>query len=70
MLEQLRSEGYITGWRDELYPVVSSFYDQPVMLVERAAATHLGIKAYGVHGTCTAWCSAAAIAHEGFGQDG
>lgn len=49
VLEQLRSEGYITGWRDELYPVVSSFYDQPVMLVERAAATHLGIKAYGVH---------------------
>eukprot|EP00798_Chlamydomonas_sp_ICE-L_P000109 gene109-5521_t len=37
VLDTLRSEGVITGWRDELYPV------------ERAAATHLGIKAYGVH---------------------
>lgn len=49
MLAQLRSEGVITGWRDELYPVVSAFTDEPVLLVERAAATHFGIKAYGVH---------------------
>jgi len=49
VLEALRSEGYITGWRNELYPVTSSFYDQPAMLVERAAAVHFGIKAYGVH---------------------
>jgi 8-oxo-dGTP pyrophosphatase MutT (NUDIX family) len=45
----LRDEGVITGWRDELYPVTSNFYEEPVMLVERAAAVQLGIKAYGVH---------------------
>ena len=45
----MREEGVITGWRDELYPVTSGFYASPVMLIERAAATHFGIKAYGVH---------------------
>ena len=49
VLQQLREEGVITGWRDELYPVTSGFYASPVMLIERAAATHFGIKAYGVH---------------------
>ncbi|MEW5304552.1 MAG: hypothetical protein WDW38_009278 [Sanguina aurantia] len=49
VLAQLRAEGVISGWRDELYPVVSAFTDEPVLLVERAAATHFGIKAYGVH---------------------
>ena len=49
VLQQLREEGIITGWRDELYPVTSGFYASPVMLIERAAATHFGIKAYGVH---------------------
>ncbi|KAG2452320.1 hypothetical protein HYH02_003344 [Chlamydomonas schloesseri] len=49
VLAQLRAEGVITGWRDELYPVVPSYYDEPLLLVERAAATHLGIKAYGIH---------------------
>jgi len=49
VLQQLRSMGVITGWRDEMYPVTSGFYDAPVMLVERAAATHFGIKAYGIH---------------------
>ncbi|GIL75642.1 hypothetical protein Vretimale_15195 [Volvox reticuliferus] len=49
VLQVLRTEGFITGWRDELYPVVAAFDDLPLLLVERAAATHLGIKAYGVH---------------------
>ncbi|KAG1674420.1 hypothetical protein FOA52_012947 [Chlamydomonas sp. UWO 241] len=49
VMETLRSEGVITGWRDELYPVTSNFYDDPVMLLERAAAVSFGIKAYGVH---------------------
>ena len=49
ILSQLRQDGVISGWRDELYPVSSSFYDEPVMLVERAAAVQLGIRAYGVH---------------------
>lgn len=49
VLEQLRDEGLLTGWRSELYPVLTSFHAQPLALVERAAAVQLGIKAYGVH---------------------
>ncbi|PNH06646.1 Nudix hydrolase 24, chloroplastic [Tetrabaena socialis] len=49
VLSALRAEGHISGWRDELYPVVPSFQHPPLLLVERAAATHLGIKAYGIH---------------------
>ena len=49
ILSVLKNEGVVTGWRDELYPVTNSFYEEPVMLVERAAAVQLGIKAYGVH---------------------
>lgn len=39
----------ITGWRDELLPVVDSFSDDPVLLLERAAIPLFGFKAYGVH---------------------
>uniref|UniRef100_A0A7S3VQ33 Nudix hydrolase domain-containing protein n=1 Tax=Dunaliella tertiolecta TaxID=3047 RepID=A0A7S3VQ33_DUNTE len=49
VLEELRDKKVIGGWRNELYPVTSSFYDKPELLVERAAATHFGMKAYGVH---------------------
>ncbi|KAL4423749.1 hypothetical protein ABPG75_001050 [Micractinium tetrahymenae] len=49
VLEQLRAEGLIEGWRNELYPAVQAFHDEPVFLIERAAAPHFGIKAYGVH---------------------
>jgi isopentenyldiphosphate isomerase len=49
VMEKLRSEGVITGWRDELYPLSSSFYSEPLLLVERAAAPFLGMKQYGVH---------------------
>lgn len=49
VLEQLRSEGLIEGWRNELYPAVQAFHDEPAFLIERAAAPHFGIKAYGVH---------------------
>jgi isopentenyldiphosphate isomerase len=48
-LVQLRDDGIITGWRDELYPVLTSFESSPVLLMERAASVHFGIKAYGVH---------------------
>ena len=47
VLAALRDEGVVTGWRDELYPVVSSFSAEPSFLVERAAAALFGIKAYG-----------------------
>jgi len=45
----LRSDGIISGWRDELYPVGRTFYDEPTLLVERAAAPFLGALEYGVH---------------------
>lgn len=48
-LSSLKEAGIITGWRNELYPVLKSFYDPPVLLLERAAAPFFGIKAYGVH---------------------
>ena len=44
VLQTLREKGVITGWRDELYPVTTSFDTEPALLVERAAAVHLGIK--------------------------
>lgn len=40
-------QGLIEGWRNELYPAVQSFHDEPAFLIERAAAPHFGIKAYG-----------------------
>jgi hypothetical protein len=48
-MSSLKDSGIITGWRNELYPVLKSFYDDPVLLLERAAAPFFGIKAYGVH---------------------
>jgi len=49
VMELLREEGYVTGWRDELYPVAERFDDAPVFLIERAAASLLGVMEYGVH---------------------
>ncbi|KAL2613870.1 hypothetical protein R1flu_025562 [Riccia fluitans] len=48
-LESLRDEGLIKGWRNELYPVVSTYGERPFFLLERAAAKLFGIRAYGVH---------------------
>ena len=49
VMESLASSGYISGWRDELYPVSTNFNSQPSFLVERAAASLLGVIEYGVH---------------------
>lgn len=49
VMTNLRSQGLITGWRDELLPLSKSFYDAPLVLVERAAAGFLGMQQYGVH---------------------
>lgn len=46
-LEILRDEGVITGWRNELYPVLTTFHSEPVLLIERAASVYFGVKAYG-----------------------
>jgi 8-oxo-dGTP pyrophosphatase MutT (NUDIX family) len=47
--QTLRDQGTITGWRDELFPVVTSFHDAPAFLLERAAVPWLGVLEYGVH---------------------
>ena len=39
----------MTGWRDELLPVVASYAAAPAFRVERAAYPLLGAKGYGVH---------------------
>jgi 8-oxo-dGTP pyrophosphatase MutT (NUDIX family) len=49
VMESLRNQGIIEGWRDELLPLANGFYDEPVLLVERAAAPFLGMQQYGVH---------------------
>ncbi|KAG7353387.1 NUDIX family hydrolase [Nitzschia inconspicua] len=46
---ELRQQGVITGWRDELFPVSDSFYNPPWFLIERAAVNSLGVLEYGVH---------------------
>ena len=49
VMEALRDAGVVGGWRDELFPVSAGYGDSPLMLVERATASLLGIRAYGVH---------------------
>ena len=49
VMTNLKSQGIISGWRDELYPVSTGFYNEPKFLVERAASPLLGILSYGVH---------------------
>ena len=49
IMEKLKNNGVVKGWRDELYPVSDSFYNPPVFLMERAATDLLGVLSYGVH---------------------
>lgn len=49
VMEEMRTIGVVTGWRDELYPVSGSFYDPPFFVMERAATDLLGVLSYGVH---------------------
>jgi len=45
----LRDDGTITGWRDEIFPVTMGYGRAPLLRIERAAASLLGVRAYGVH---------------------
>ncbi len=49
VLDDLRSQGLIPGWRGELYPVGLNFEDDSLFNMERAAATLFGIRTYGVN---------------------
>lgn len=44
VLVDLRDDGLITGWRNELYPVFTEPFSPPLLLIERAAATLFGIQ--------------------------
>ena len=48
-IDRLAKDGVVTGWRDELLPVVASYSAAPAFRVERAAYPLLGAKGYGVH---------------------
>jgi hypothetical protein len=48
-LRKLAARGVIRAWRDEPYPVVTAWGQPPLMRLERAAAQHFGIRAFGVH---------------------
>jgi len=48
-LRSLADEGLIHAWRNEPYPVVTEWGKPPLMEMERAAAQHFGIRAFGVH---------------------
>jgi 8-oxo-dGTP pyrophosphatase MutT (NUDIX family) len=49
VLEDLRTQGRVPGWRNELYPVTQKFGEAPLMVLERAAAPLFGVLAYGVN---------------------
>lgn len=49
VMRELRQEGYIRGWRDELFTVASDYGAEPLFDLERAGVPLFGVKAYGVH---------------------
>lgn len=49
IMEKLHQDGVIDTWVDEPYAVSHRFDEQPRMAVERAAASFLGIRSYGIH---------------------
>ena len=48
-IERIADKGIITGWRGEKYPITSKFGATSLAEVERAAASFLGIRSWGVH---------------------
>jgi isopentenyldiphosphate isomerase len=49
VLEDLRDEGRIDGWRNEMFRVSSDFSAEPLLKMERAGAPLFGVTSYGVH---------------------
>lgn len=49
VLRMLAARGVIEGWRDEMYPVTLDWGIPPLLVMERAAVPHFGVRAYGVH---------------------
>jgi len=51
VIEALADSGIIKGWRNEQISVADSFYSDPILHVERAAARYFGFMVYASH--CT-----------------
>lgn len=49
IMQQLHQEGVIPTWVHEPYAVSHQFNEKPRMAVERAAASYLGVRSYGIH---------------------
>jgi hypothetical protein len=49
VLATLRAEGKVPGWRNEFYTVAQSFYEEPLLQMERAATTLFGTLSYSVN---------------------
>jgi 8-oxo-dGTP pyrophosphatase MutT (NUDIX family) len=49
VLDTLRAEGLVPGWRNELYAVAQSFTEPPLLVMERAATVLFGTLSYGVN---------------------
>ena len=45
----LAESGHVRGWRNERYTIRNSFSEQPLALIERAAARFFGTLTFGVH---------------------
>jgi len=49
VLETLHKEGVIDSWVGELYALNQNYGEEPAFLMERAAVSFFGARAYGVH---------------------
>lgn len=49
VLEQLRGEGELPIWRNEFYPVLHRWGDDPLLQIERGAVPPFGVRGFGVH---------------------
>ncbi|MBI2256646.1 MAG: DUF4743 domain-containing protein [Proteobacteria bacterium] len=49
VMRELRQEGFICGWRDELFTIAAQYGSEPLFDLERAGVPLFGVKAYGVH---------------------
>jgi hypothetical protein len=49
VLDALRAEGLVPGWRNEVYAVAQGFHEEPLLVMERAATVLFGTLSYAVN---------------------
>ena len=57
LLKAWHTQGIITAWRDEPYRIATRYGAEPLLLLERAAASLFGVQKYGVHLNGYTWQS-------------